>query len=297
VDLRRRYLNLLKASLLNELYVENDVRLLHIGLCLKAGQMPSEVRIANPDVHLSDLITQVQEIKRLGESWWYGVAPDQGGGMLDARNYCDTAHSMIGAFRIDNIDYCLERILQDNVPGDLIETGVCRGGAVIYMRGYLEAFEMSGRNVWCADSFEGLPKPTHPVDHGHDFSADRYPILSVSQEFVEELFRRYGLLDDSVKFLKGWFKDTLPTAPIERLALLRLDGDLYESTMDALVALYHKISPGGFIIVDDYGTFEPCRRAIHEFRQQHSITEEMVRIDNSSVFWRKSMPRRVVIPR
>lgn len=80
-----------------------------------------------------------------------------------------------------------------------------------------------------------------------------------SLEEVQENFRRYNLLDDQVQFLKGWFCDTLPTAPIEKLAVLRLDGDLYESIMDGLNALYDKVSPGGFIIVDDYGDFEPCR--------------------------------------
>lgn len=296
MDLRRRYLTLLKASLLNELYVENDARMLYVSMCLKSGQAPMEVKVANPDIYLPEIIRFVQEVKKNGESWWFMKSSDDSR-VYDLRNYCDTAHSMIGSYRMDNIDYCLEKIRRDNVPGDLIETGVCRGGAVVYMRGYLEAFEMSDRVVWCADSFEGLPKPTHPEDHMYDFSADRYPVLSISQEFVSSVFQRYGLLDDSVRFLKGWFKDTLPSAPIEKLALLRLDGDLYESTMDALVPLYHKVSPGGFVIVDDYGTFEPCRRAIHDFRKQNSITEELVGIDRSSVFWRKSPARHQVVPR
>jgi hypothetical protein len=295
MDLKRRYLNLLKASLLNELYVENEARLFYIGICLDSGQAPDVGKIANPDIHLSELIKHVRDFKQEGDSWWVTRSAD--GVIRDVRNYCDTAHSMIGSCRIDNIDYCLERIRADNIPGDLIETGVCRGGAVVYMRGYLQAFEMTGRAVWCADSFAGLPKPTHQFDYRYDFSADRYPVLAISQEFVEDVFRRYGLLDESVKFLKGWFRDTLPTAPIQKLALLRLDGDLYESTMDALVALYHKVSPGGFIIVDDYGFFEPCRRAIHEFRERHGISEPLVQIDKCGVFWRKSPMQRRVIPR
>jgi len=86
------------------------------------------------------------------------------------------------------------------------------------------------------------------------------PVLAVPLEEVQALFRRYDLLDAQVRFLKGWFKDTLAGAPIERLALLRLDGDLYESTMDALVPLYDKVSPGGFVIVDDYYSCAPCGR-------------------------------------
>jgi O-methyltransferase len=95
-------------------------------------------------------------------------------------------------------------------------------------------------------------------------------------------------LDDKVKFIKGWFRDTLHVAPIQQLALLRLDGDLYESTMDALKALYAKVSPGGFIIVDDFNDFEPCRRAVLEFRELHDIDDPIENIDWAGCFWRKS---------
>ena len=188
---------------------------------------------------------------------------------------------------MDNIEACLDAVRLDNVLGDLIETGVWRGGATIFMRGYLAAWEMVDRTVWAADSFEGLPVPSLPQDENYDYSASKIPILAITLEDVQENFRRYGLLDNQVRFLKGWFCDTLPTAPIKQLAILRLDGDLYESTMDALNALYHKVSPGGFIIVDDYGDFEPCRRAVHEFREQHGITDAIEKIDWTGVYWRK----------
>jgi O-methyltransferase len=68
------------------------------------------------------------------------------------------------------------------------------------------------------------------------------------------------LFDDNVKFLAGWFKDTLPSAPIKKVSVLRLDGDMYESTMDALVALYKKVTPNGYIIVDDYHAVEGAKR-------------------------------------
>ena len=101
-------------------------------------------------------------------------------------------------------------------------------------------------------------------------------------------FAKYGLLDDRVVFLKGWFKDTLRAAPIERLAVLRLDGDMYESTMDALTALYDKVSAGGFVIIDDYGCIEACRRAVHDFRDARGIADKIVDIDGWGVYWRKS---------
>ena len=84
-------------------------------------------------------------------------------------------------------------------------------------------------------------------------------------------FRAYRVLDDKVKFLKGWFKDTLPGAPIRSLAILRLDGDYYESTMDALTNLYDKLSVGGYVIIDDYGedSWTYCQKAVDDYRRDH----------------------------
>ncbi|PZS24691.1 MAG: macrocin O-methyltransferase [Pseudonocardiales bacterium] len=199
------------------------------------------------------------------------------------------AESMIGLRRMDNIQYCVENVLNDNIPGDLIETGAWRGGATIFMRAILKAHGDTERRVWVADSFEGLPKPNekrYVADTGdsHYLVAD----LRVGVEQVKENFRRYGLLDDQVKFLVGWFKDTLPTAPIDRLAVARLDGDMYESTIQAIEATYPKLSPGGFCIVDDYGNIPACKRATHDFRDRAGITDEIIDIDGSGVFWRKS---------
>src|SRR5262249_42859847 len=149
--------------------------------------------------------------------------------------------------RLDNIQFAIETILEENIPGDLIETGIWRGGAVIFMRGVLAAYGIVDRIVWAADSFEGVPPPTYPQDANLDLSPRVYPFLVVSLEQVSELCARYDLLDGQVRFLKGWFKDTLRTAPIEKLAMLRLDGDLYESTIDALDPLYAKVSDGGFV--------------------------------------------------
>jgi len=105
---------------------------------------------------------------------------------------------------------------------------------------------------------------------------------------VERNFAKYGLLDDRVIFLQGWFRDTLPTAPIGKLAILRLDGDMYGSTMDALENLYPKLSPGGFCIIDDF-FLGPCRLAVEEYRLAHGIDEEIRIIDSCSAYWRKTV--------
>ncbi len=200
------------------------------------------------------------------------------------RAYPDT---MIGLRRLENIQSCVETVLAENIPGNLIETGAWRGGSCIFMRGILLAHGVTDRRVYVADSFEGLPPPDeekYPSDKGDQHHT--LDFLAVDLETVKNNFRRYGLLDDQVVFLKGWFKDTLPKAPIDALAVLRLDGDMYGSTMDALTALYSKLSPGGFCIVDDYA-LEGCRRAVDDFRKDHQITSPLQTIDWTGRFWRK----------
>ncbi|MGG1368249.1 TylF/MycF family methyltransferase [Priestia megaterium] len=197
------------------------------------------------------------------------------------------AHSMIGRLRMDNLQMCMEIILKENIEGDFIETGVWRGGACIFMAAYLKVHGITDRNVWLADSFEGLPAPNvvkYPKDRGDVLHTVDY--LRVSLEEVQNNFKKYNLLDENVKFLKGWFKDTLPTAPIKKLSILRLDGDLYESTMDSLMNLYHKVSDGGFIIIDDY-LLPTCKSAVIDFRKKENIQAPLIPIDNTGVYWRK----------
>jgi O-methyltransferase len=109
-----------------------------------------------------------------------------------------------------------------------------------------------------------------------------------SLELVQSRFACYGLLDEQVLLLQGFFADTLPKAPIEQLAVLRLDGDTYESTIQPLTILYPKLSVGGSCIVDDYHTFEACRQAVDEYRATHGIADELIEIDANGVYWRKS---------
>jgi hypothetical protein len=197
------------------------------------------------------------------------------------------AHTMTGERRMRNLQECVEQVLRDGVPGDLIETGVWRGGACIFMRGLLAAHGAADRTVWVADSFSGLPAPDprYAADAGDRHHERR--VLAVSLDQVRDNFRRYGLLDDQVRFLPGWFRDTLPDAPIEHLAVLRLDGDMYESTIEALEALYPRLSPGGFCIVDDYGAVPRCRAAVDDYRAVHGIREQLVDIDWTGVYWRR----------
>ncbi len=198
------------------------------------------------------------------------------------------AHSMIGRKRMGNLRQLTERVLFGGVPGDLIETGVWRGGACIYLRAILEAYGVRNRRVWVVDSFEGVPPPdpAYPADTGDIFHT--YRDLAVSLEDVQRNFGRYGLLDEQTVFLRGWFRDTLPTAPTGPLAILRMDGDMYESTMDALVHLYDRVSRGGYVIVDDYRVVAGCRQAVDNFRAKRGIEDAMVEIDGVGIYWQKT---------
>jgi len=190
--------------------------------------------------------------------------------------------TMVGRQRLDNMQTCIECVIANNVPGDIIETGVWRGGVTIFARALLKLYGITDRKVWVADSFEGLPRPKSEAD-GLDYSD--IGLLKVSLEQVKANFERFDMLDKQVVFLKGWFSDTLPTAPIERLAILRLDGDLYSSTMDSLESLYHKVSPGGFVIVDDYHSWPSCKAAVSDFIEKRKITADIRDIDISGVYW------------
>jgi hypothetical protein len=169
------------------------------------------------------------------------------------------AVSMLPLARFDNLQACIADVLTSNIPGDFIETGVWRGGATIFMRAMLKAIGITDRIVWVADSFEGLPEPDadkFPIEaktHQGAVMTKVYNHFAAGLDEVQSNFTAYGVLDKQVRFLKGWFKDTLPTAPIGALAIMRLDGDYYESTMDALTNLYDKLSVGGYAIIDDYG--------------------------------------------
>jgi hypothetical protein len=259
-DARSLYIELLKRCVSNSIY-DDDLDLMRGEMAFDPAT--SKFAVVNPG-------RADDRKKYLGQVW-----PSR-------------AHTMIGKPRLDNLQFCVETAVRESVPGDLIETGVWRGGASILMRGILKAYGVSDRTVWVADSFEGLPpadRERYPKETGMDLHLARD--LAVSLEQVQQNFARYGLLDDRVRFLKGWFRDTLPTAPIERLAVMRLDGDLYESTMDALVNLYDKLSPGGFVIIDDYNAFQCCNDAVEDFCKQRGIAPYKALIDGCGAYWRK----------
>jgi len=228
---------------------------------------------------------------------------------MDGKDWPTHAHTMIGTRRLDNIQTLVMDVVNKQIPGDLIETGVWRGGSAIFMCGILKAHGITDRMVWVADSFAGPPRTEEQglsrrsfISPGLDAMRegwmnsdlpshleDRISLLmqETSYEDVRDHFARYGLLDDQVRFLPGWFCDTLASAPIERLALLRLDGGFYDSTHDALAALYPRLSIGGYAIVDDYNTFSECRQAVHDYLDEMGVQVDIQSIDDEAVYWKK----------
>ncbi|MGZ4383292.1 MAG: TylF/MycF/NovP-related O-methyltransferase [Gaiellaceae bacterium] len=273
-DLRRRYLDLLKQALLNETGLGAEAAYFFVRDALESGREVDDLDLYDVSGRLSSHFERVREARESGR--YVDREPQKIG----------FAYTMIGRRRLENVEFCLSSLLADAVQGDLVECGVWRGGAAIFMRAVLAAHGVSDRVVWLADSFAGLPKPEAPLDT-IDLSAERRPELVVDLDRVRRNFALFGLLDDQVRFLEGWFADTLPAAPVDRIALLRLDGDLYSSTMTALTALYDRVSPRGYVIVDDYNGLPDCRAAVTDFRAERGVEEPIVEIDWTGVYWRK----------
>jgi O-methyltransferase len=263
-ELRERYLDLLERAVTHSLYHPPD-----------SGQAPEFAREAFE-----------RELARSGELERLAVGRTQRA-RAEGRDWPVYAPTMVGRERLRNVRRCTEAVLSERVPGDLIEAGCWRGGVGMVMCGVLAAYDVHDRSVWLADSFQGVPPPNqeaYPADAGDlNYTADQ---LAVPLEEVRAGFRRFGLLDDRVQFLEGWFRDTLPTVRDRHWALVRLDGDLYESTIDGLENLYPGLAIGGFLIVDDFG-FPNCRAAVEDYRREHGITEEIRRIDWTGVYWRR----------
>lgn len=208
----------------------------------------------------------------------------------NGRDWPRRGTTMVGLKRLDQLQRCVEAVVRDGTPGDFIETGVWRGGASILTRATLHALGVADRSVWVADSFEGLPaaRPEqYPADAGADVLST-YDYLAVSEAEVRGAFARYGLLDQQVRFLRGWFSDTLPPLRGHNTwSMLRLDGDHYESTIVALESLYPDLSPGGFVVVDDYNGILQCKQAVDDFRRDNGIEDQIHEVDWTGIYWQR----------
>ncbi len=164
-------------------------------------------------------------------------------------------------------------------PGDFVETGVYRGGSSILLIRTLLKFDSCNRLFWGFDSFEGLPASVAEDKVGTLSRGSEGQYTATESTFYANLQQYKAFKNPKMMVItKGFFNETLPVAPITHIAFLRLDGDIFTSTWDALVNLYPKVIPGGYIYVDDYDSFNGCKKAVDAYRLQHKISEPMTKI-------------------
>ncbi len=205
-----------------------------------------------------------------------------------------TDHTLISYERAVTLYQQVKYLEQRQVEGDFVECGVWKGGAVGLMALANLRYGRSRRDLHLFDSFRGLPEPT--VEDGAEVksraesrsgrsigsTAKLEPVEwdVASRGDSERLLVEIGYPDEHLHYHVGWFQETLPQAQgIERIALLRLDGDWYESTKICLEALYPRVVEGGFVIIDDYGHYEGCRKAVDEFLGSLSVHPYLHYID------------------
>lgn len=193
--------------------------------------------------------------------------------------------TMVGLTRLDDLHACVDSVLRDGVEGDVIEAGTWRGGASVLMRAALDSAGARDRTVWVADSFQGFPADDEDHPDRGGFAGVDY--LAVGVDRVRENFERLGF-DEGVRFVEGFFEDTLPGLTGRTWSIIRLDGDSYEATWTGLQSLYGGLSVGGYVVIDDYNALEECRQAVEEFRTLNGITDPIETVDWTAVRWQRT---------
>ena len=306
----RRYLDLLKGALLDEHHLENELRINYLATCIAKGWEPSGEIIRDPVRQMKDKNRRLRAARRSGQ-------------LRDETGQVGAyfPHTTMGRVRLDHLERCLDQVRSDGVPGDVLEVGTGRGGGSIFMRGYLEIWNVRGRKVFVADEFRadvaadvppaGEPTGSVPAPDAAAPTAacspgelalgwtdpsemmpgggPGFPSLGTDLNQVREAFKAFDLFDIGVRFLQGRPAETLPDAPFEQLALVRIGTGLGDAVVEALDAVIDRVSPGGFVIVDDYSTPE-VRKAVDEWRARRGIDDLVERIDWSGAFWRVADP-------
>lgn len=165
-------------------------------------------------------------------------------------------------------------IVENKIPGAVVECGVWRGGSMHLVARTLDAIGDTSRELYLFDTFEGMTPPTDkdvtftgkPVAElleGQPKTARIWAVASL--EDVKQGFEKVPYPDDKIHFVKGTVEETLPGQAPDEIAILRLDTDWYESTRHELVTLYDRLVPGGVLIIDDYGSFQGAKQAVDEF--------------------------------
>jgi cephalosporin hydroxylase len=261
-DAATRYLQLLAAGLLNELYLDHELRLLHLSECVHLRTEPDRSKLGDP---VREMPVQ-----------WNALADRRLHGLEQhARAGRRLAYAEFGAVRLAELRRCLDLVRDEGIEGDFLDCGPGRGGAGVYMRGYADAYSLAGRSVWVVDAFRVRPAPDDRLDVWTDLHA------------VRDAYARFHLLDDRVRFVEGRSRAALARAGIASAALIRLGRGDEAETEEALEALEPRLVPGGIVVVDDYD--DPARHdAVARFRAAHaSSTGPVHRVGEAMVWWRK----------
>lgn len=209
-------------------------------------------------------------------------------------------HTHRSISQVLNIEAAIHHLAENNIMGALVETGVFTGGCSAYiLRSAMRNLsnDLDKFSFWGFDSFEGMPSPTHhDGDHGHEwiYGKGHYEVREKSElvghntniadfDLTMQYLKETNFPPDNLNLVKGWFQHTLPVHKdqIGPIALLRLDGDFYDSTITVLEHLYEQVVPGGLIIIDDYGAFEGCKKAVDEYLYKHRANVNLIYVDNS----------------
>ncbi|NJO52022.1 MAG: hypothetical protein HC840_24360, partial [Leptolyngbyaceae cyanobacterium RM2_2_4] len=203
-------------------------------------------------------------------------------------------HTMLSEARLYSLFSLTKRTCVDNIPGDIVECGVAGGGSALLIALTIKRYTQNPRFLYACDSFEGMPEPTEKDRYRSNNAASTgwgTGTCSASVNYIQRLFSEFGVEDITI-FTKGYFQDTLPDLQLRSgtIALLHADGDWYESTRTIFDNLYARISSGGFIQVDDYGYWEGCREAIHDFEMRRNLKFDIKTIDSTGIWFSKSEP-------
>jgi O-methyltransferase len=194
-------------------------------------------------------------------------------------------YTLVTPDAVSNLALLARRIDEERVAGDVIECGVCNGGTAAILARFATRSPLD-RTLWLLDSFEGMPQTTEEdAASPYDGPAEAH----IGKEKgdprrVKEVLRRVGADMKRVRIIPGWFQDTFPSVKASQIALLNIDADWYESVKLCLETFYDRVTPGGFISIDDYGYWPGCKRAVDEFFQARVLPYKLNQV-NFTVHW------------
>lgn len=228
--------------------------------------------------HLQEILSAVNPAERIETfDQLYGIIAENASQTLVEAPFFREAPAM------------MERIKAEGIAGDIVQAGVWKGGSALFLHGLNRAYGLD-RELWLADTFYGFDPST--VKHERDLKAlqafSDFQGEPLSAQKVKDLFEKHQLLDDAVHFLEGDVKDTLPGSGISQIALLHIDVDFFEPTYNTLATLYDKLSPGAYVVIDDYGVPHfNCNDAVDQFRAERGISTPMTMMTHYIAWWRK----------